>query len=114
VNAAATPARLRVAAPNGWLALAVLSMSEIAYLARALKVSTLGNAMERLAECDRADNWTHEEFLAAFLHARSLLANLTGRLGANTLGQGTVEPLAELFDRLRTNAPAILSASRLR
>jgi DNA replication protein DnaC len=41
--------------------------AEIAYLARALKAPTLGNAVERLAERARADNWTHEEFLAACL-----------------------------------------------
>ncbi|WP_280478775.1 IS21-like element helper ATPase IstB [Nocardia cyriacigeorgica] len=41
--------------------------SEIAYLARALKAPTLAGAVERLAERARAEDWTHEEFLAACL-----------------------------------------------
>jgi hypothetical protein len=38
---------------------------ELAYLTRALKAPSLGQAVERLAERARAENWTHEEFLAA-------------------------------------------------
>ena len=41
--------------------------SEIAFLARALKAPTLGDAVTRLAERARAESWTHEEFLAACL-----------------------------------------------
>jgi hypothetical protein len=50
---AATPARDTVA--------------EIAYLTRALKAPTLRDAVERLAERARAENWTHQEFLVACL-----------------------------------------------
>jgi hypothetical protein len=38
---------------------------ELAYLTRALKAPSRGQAVERLAERARAENWTHEEFLAA-------------------------------------------------
>jgi hypothetical protein len=42
-------------------------VADIAYLCRALKAPSLGQAFERLAERARADGWTHEEFLAACL-----------------------------------------------
>src|SRR3954470_15295593 len=41
--------------------------AEIAYLTRALKAPTLREAVDRLAERARTENWTHEEFLAACL-----------------------------------------------
>src|ERR687885_2062494 len=41
--------------------------ADLAYLCRALKAPSLARAVERLAERARADNWTHEEFLAACL-----------------------------------------------
>jgi DNA replication protein DnaC len=41
--------------------------AEIAYLTRALKAPTLRDAVDRLAERARAENWTHEEFLLACL-----------------------------------------------
>ncbi len=41
--------------------------SELAYLTRALKAPSLAGAVERLAERARAEEWTHEEFLAACL-----------------------------------------------
>jgi DNA replication protein DnaC len=41
--------------------------SEIAYLARALKAPSLASAVERLADRARAEDWSHEEFLAACL-----------------------------------------------
>lgn len=41
--------------------------SEIAFMARALKAPTLGDAVTRLAERARAESWTHEQFLAACL-----------------------------------------------
>ena len=43
------------------------TLSEIAYLTRALKAPTLRDSVERLAERARAENWTHEQFLAACL-----------------------------------------------
>ncbi|SCL15748.1 IS21-like element helper ATPase IstB [Micromonospora inyonensis] len=42
--------------------------AEIAYLTRALKAPTLRDAVTRLADRARTENWTHEEFLAACLH----------------------------------------------
>jgi len=41
--------------------------SEIAYLTRALKAPSLASAVGRLAERARAEDWSHEEFLAACL-----------------------------------------------
>ena len=41
--------------------------SDIAYLCRALKAPSMGKAVTRLAERARAEEWTHEEFLAACL-----------------------------------------------
>ena len=41
--------------------------AEIAHLTRALKAPTLRDAVDRLAERARAENWTHEEFLVACL-----------------------------------------------
>ncbi len=43
------------------------TVAEIAYLTRALKAPTLRDAVDRLAERARAENWTHQEFLAACL-----------------------------------------------
>jgi DNA replication protein DnaC len=40
---------------------------ELAFLTRALKAPTLGDAAGRLADRARAENWSHEEFLAACL-----------------------------------------------
>jgi len=41
--------------------------AEIAYLTRALKAPTLRESAGRLAERARAQNWSHEEYLAACL-----------------------------------------------
>jgi DNA replication protein DnaC len=41
--------------------------AELAFLTRALKAPTLRQSVARLAERARAENWTHEEFLAACL-----------------------------------------------
>jgi DNA replication protein DnaC len=43
------------------------TLSEIAFLTRALKAPTLRDAVDRLADRARSENWTHEEFLAACL-----------------------------------------------
>ncbi len=43
------------------------TVAEIAYLTRALKAPTLRDAVERLGERARSENWTHEEFLVACL-----------------------------------------------
>src|SRR5258705_12829669 len=43
------------------------TLSEIAYLTRALKAPTLRDSVTRLAERARAESWTHEQFLAACL-----------------------------------------------
>lgn len=41
--------------------------TDLAYLCRALKAPSMGKAVERLAERARAEEWSHEEFLAACL-----------------------------------------------
>lgn len=41
--------------------------SDIAYLCRALKAPSMAQAIDRLAERARSEEWTHEEFLAACL-----------------------------------------------
>ncbi len=41
--------------------------ADVAFLTRALKAPTLRDAVGRLAERARAENWTHEEFLVACL-----------------------------------------------
>jgi DNA replication protein DnaC len=41
--------------------------SDLAYLCRALKAPSLAKSIERLGERARAENWTHEEYLAACL-----------------------------------------------
>nr|WP_306660242.1 hypothetical protein [Streptomyces polyasparticus] len=41
--------------------------SELIYLTRSLKAPALRVAAARLAERARAENWTHEEYLAACL-----------------------------------------------
>jgi DNA replication protein DnaC len=41
--------------------------AEVAFLTRALKAPTLRASVSRLAERARAENWSHEEFLAACL-----------------------------------------------
>ena len=40
---------------------------EVTFLTRALKAPTLREAVTRLAERARAENWSHEEFLVACL-----------------------------------------------
>jgi DNA replication protein DnaC len=42
-------------------------IADLLYLCRALKAPSLAGAIERLGERARAENWTHEEFLAACL-----------------------------------------------
>src|SRR6478752_10218095 len=43
------------------------TLSEIAFLTRTLKAPSLRDAVDRLADRARSENWTHEEFLAACL-----------------------------------------------
>lgn len=45
--------------------------SQIAYLTRALKTPTIGRVWEELADHARAENWSHEEYLAAVLARQS-------------------------------------------
>jgi hypothetical protein len=45
--------------------------SMLAYLTRVLKTPTIGRCWAELAEQARDENWSHEEYLAAVLRARS-------------------------------------------
>jgi DNA replication protein DnaC len=45
--------------------------SMLAYLTRVLKIPTIGRCWEELAEQARAENWSHEEYLAALLQRQS-------------------------------------------
>jgi DNA replication protein DnaC len=47
--------------------MATKTHSDLAYLCRALKAPSLAAAVQRLGERARAENWSHEEFLAACL-----------------------------------------------
>ena len=42
--------------------------SQMAYLTRVLKTSTIGRCWEEMAAQARDENWSHEEYLAALLH----------------------------------------------
>lgn len=45
--------------------------SMLAYLTRVLKIPTIGRCWEELAEQARAENWSHEEYLAALLQRQA-------------------------------------------
>ena len=52
--------------------------AEIAYPSRALKAPSLGEAAMRPAERARAENWTHEEYLAACLQRENTARSSSG------------------------------------
>jgi IstB-like ATP binding protein len=52
--------------------------AEIAYLTRALKTPSIAEAAERLAERARAENWTHQEYLAACLQRENAARSASG------------------------------------
>jgi DNA replication protein DnaC len=51
---------------------------EIAYLARALKTPAIAEAAERLAERALAENWTHQEYLAACMQRENATRSASG------------------------------------
>src|SRR5439155_5549819 len=62
------PCRLRPSLRGGVMATKTTKpTSDLAYLCRAMKAPSLARSIERLAERARAENWTHDEFLAACL-----------------------------------------------
>ena len=72
------PARLKTTAIEPPVRTGRDTRAEIAYLARALKAPSLGEAAERLAERARAENWTHEEYLAACLQRENAARSSSG------------------------------------
>ncbi|WP_432850519.1 IS21-like element helper ATPase IstB [Amycolatopsis sp. CA-161197] len=71
---------------------------EIAYLTRALKAPSLSQAVERLAERARAENWTHEEFLAACLQREVAARESHGGEGRIRSAQSLARKSLEEFD----------------
>ena len=61
--------------------------AELAFLTRALKAPTLRESVARLAERARAEDWTHEEFLAACLQREVAARESHG-------GEGRIRPPA--------------------
>src|SRR5258705_7797146 len=57
------------------------TLSEIAYLTRALKAPTLRDSVERLADRARVEGWTHEQFLAACLQREVSARDSHGGVG---------------------------------
>jgi DNA replication protein DnaC len=72
--------------------------SEIAFLTKALKAPTLRDAVERLAERARAENWTHEEFLVACLQREVSARESHGGEGRITAAKFPARKSVEEFD----------------
>ncbi|VAZ79895.1 hypothetical protein LAUMK4_04813 [Mycobacterium persicum] len=84
--------------------------AEIAYLTRALKAPTLRESVTRLAERARAENWSHEEHLAACLQrevsARESLGG-EGRIRAALLpARKSLEARLRACPRTQTRRPS--------
>ena len=77
--------------------------AEVAFVTRALKAPALRDSVSRLAERARAENWSHEEFLAACLQ-REVAAREThggeGRIRAR--GCSTTSPRSTSTRTCRT------------
>ena len=69
------------------------TLSEIAYLTRALKAPTLRDSVQRLAERARSEGWTHEQFLAACLQRKVSAATRTAvKAGSAPRGSRPAKP----------------------
>ncbi|MDT5328439.1 MAG: hypothetical protein QOF25_5591 [Mycobacterium sp.] len=76
--------------------------AELAYLTRALKAPTLRESVTRLAERARAEDWTHEEYLAACLQREvSALPTRPANPTAGGTYQGGPFPGATVVGRVR-------------
>jgi DNA replication protein DnaC len=71
--------------------------AELGYLTRALKAPTLRDSVARLAERARAENWSHEEYLAACLQ-REVSANPTAVRGRIRVARFPARKSLEEFD----------------
>ncbi|MGW5689204.1 ATP-binding protein [Nonomuraea sp. NPDC003754] len=72
--------------------------SELAYLTRALKAPSLAASIERLAERARAEDWSHEEFLAACLQREVAAREAHGGAGRIRLARFPARKSLEEFD----------------
>ena len=72
--------------------------AELAFLTRALKAPTLRESVSRLAERARAENWTHEEFLAACLQREVSAREAHGGEGRITAARFPARKSLEEFD----------------
>ena len=72
--------------------------SEIAFLTRALKAPTLRESVERLAERARAETWSHEEFLIAYLQREVAARDAHGGEGRIRAARFPARKSLEEFD----------------
>jgi DNA replication protein DnaC len=74
------------------------TLSEIAYLTRALKAPTLRDSVQRLGERARAEGWTHEQFLAACLQREVSARDCHGGEGRIRAARFPARKALEEFD----------------
>ena len=74
------------------------TLSEIAYLTRALKAPTLRDSVQRLADRARAEGWTHEQFLAACLQREVAARDSHGGEGRIRAARFPARKALEEFD----------------
>ena len=74
------------------------TVSELAWLTRALKAPTLREAVPRLAERARAESWSHEEFLAACLQREASARESHGGEGRIRAARFPARKALEDFD----------------
>ncbi|MFC1439762.1 IS21-like element helper ATPase IstB [Streptacidiphilus sp. N1-10] len=72
--------------------------SEIAFLTRALKAPALRDCVERLAQRARAEDWSHEEFLAACLQREVAARDAHGAEGRIRAARFPARKALEEFD----------------
>jgi DNA replication protein DnaC len=74
------------------------TLSEIAYLTRALKAPTLRDSVTRLADRARAENWTYEQYLAACLQREVSARDTHGGEGRIRAARFPARKALEEFD----------------
>lgn len=72
--------------------------AELAFLTRALKAPTLRESVSRLADRARAENWTHEEYLAACLQREVAARDAHGGEGRIRAARFPARKSLEEFD----------------
>jgi DNA replication protein DnaC len=74
------------------------TLSELVYLTRALKAPTLRDSVTRLADRARAENWTHEQYLAACLQREVSARDCHGGEGRIRAARFPARKALEEFD----------------